>query len=30
MQRMALSRGLPQIIRTDNGKEFCDARMGTR
>ena len=23
LDRLALSRGLPQVIRTDNGKEFC-------
>lgn len=23
LERLALSRGLPQVIRTDNGKEFC-------
>ena len=27
MERLALSRGLPQIIRTDNGKEFCGKAM---
>jgi len=23
LDRLAISRGLPQVIRTDNGKEFC-------
>lgn len=23
LDRLAYSRGLPQVIRTDNGKEFC-------
>lgn len=23
LDRLALVRGLPQVIRTDNGKEFC-------
>lgn len=27
MERLALSRGLPHIIRTDNGKEFCGKAM---
>jgi len=27
LDRLALSRGLPQIIRTDNGKEFCGKDM---
>ena len=27
MERLALSRGLPRIIRTDNGKEFCGKAM---
>jgi len=27
--RLALSRGLPQVIRTDNGKEFCGKAMVT-
>jgi transposase InsO family protein len=27
LQRIALSRTLPQIIRTDNGKEFCSKAM---
>lgn len=27
MERLALSRGLPQIIRTDNGREFCGKAM---
>ena len=25
LDRLALSRGLPRVIRTDNGKEFCGA-----
>lgn len=29
MERLALSRGLPQVIRTDNGKEFCGKAMVT-
>jgi len=27
LDRLAHSRGLPQVIRTDNGKEFCDKAM---
>jgi len=27
LDRLALSRGLPQVIRTDNGKEFCGKAM---
>jgi len=27
LDRLALSRGLPQVIRTDNGKEFCGRAM---
>lgn len=27
LERLALSRGLPQVIRTDNGKEFCGKAM---
>lgn len=27
LDRLALSRGLPRIIRTDNGKEFCGKAM---
>lgn len=27
LERLALSRGLPKIIRTDNGKEFCGKTM---
>ena len=27
LERLALSRGLPKIIRTDNGKEFCGKAM---
>jgi putative transposase len=27
MDRLALSRGLPKVIRTDNGKEFCGKAM---
>ena len=27
LERLALSRGLPNIIRTDNGKEFCGKAM---
>jgi hypothetical protein len=26
---LAVSRGLPQVIRTDNGKEFCGRAMLT-
>lgn len=29
LERLALSRGLPKIIRTDNGKEFCGKVMVT-
>ncbi len=29
LERLALSRGLPTIIRTDNGKEFCGKAMVT-
>lgn len=29
IDRMALARGLPQMIRTDTGKEFCDKAMVT-
>ena len=29
LDRLALSRGLPQVIRTDNGKEFCGRVMVT-
>jgi len=29
LDRLALSRGLPQVIRTDNGKEFCGKAMLT-
>lgn len=29
LERLALSRGLPQVIRTDNGKEFCGKAMVT-
>ena len=29
LERLALSRGLPKIIRTDNGKEFCGKAMVT-
>ncbi len=29
LDRLALSRGLPQVIRTDNGKEFCSKPMVT-
>lgn len=29
LDRLALSRGLPQVIRTDNGKEFCGKAMVT-
>src|SRR5262245_2780861 len=29
LDRLGLSRGLPQVIRTDNGKEFCDQAMVT-
>jgi len=27
LDRLALARGLPQVIRTDNGKEFCSKAM---
>ncbi|AJQ85965.1 hypothetical protein ACU16_20515 [Xanthomonas oryzae pv. oryzicola] len=27
LDRLAHSRGLPQVIRTDNGKEFCGKAM---
>ena len=27
LDRLALSRGLPKVIRTDNGKEFCGKAM---
>ena len=27
LDRLALSRGLPEVIRTDNGKEFCGKAM---
>lgn len=34
LDRLALSRGLPKVIRTDNGKEFCgkagNGRLGAR
>ena len=29
LERLALTRGLPQVIRTDNGKEFCGKTMVT-
>lgn len=29
LERLALSRGLPKVIRTDNGKEFCGKAMVT-
>ena len=29
LDRLALTRGLPQVIRTDNGKEFCGRAMLT-
>ncbi|RRN53454.1 IS3 family transposase, partial [Pseudoxanthomonas sp. SGNA-20] len=29
LERLARSRGLPQVIRTDNGKEFCGKAMVT-
>ncbi len=29
LDRLALSRGLPKMIRTDNGKEFCCKGMVT-
>ena len=27
LDRLALQRGLPRVIRTDNGKEFCGKAM---
>ena len=30
LDRLALSRGLPKVIRTDNGKEFCGKTMVIR
>lgn len=27
LERLAMSRGLPKAIRTDNGKEFCGRAM---
>ena len=30
LDRLAITRGLPQVIRTDNGKEFCGRAMLTR
>ena len=27
MKRLAITRGLPSVIRTDNGKEFCGKAM---
>jgi len=27
LDRLAVQRGLPQVIRTDNGKEFCGKEM---
>jgi len=30
MKRLAITRGLPSVIRTDNGKEFCGKAMLTR
>lgn len=27
LDRLALLRGLPRVIRTDNGKEFCGEAM---
>ena len=27
LERLALTRGLPKVIRTDNGKEFCGKAM---
>ncbi len=27
LDRLALSRGLPRVLRTDNGKEFCGRAM---
>jgi putative transposase len=29
LDRLALSRGLPEVIRIDNGKEFCGKTMVT-
>lgn len=29
LERLAVSRGLPRVIRTDNGKEFCGKAMVT-
>jgi hypothetical protein len=29
LERLSLSRGLPKVIRTDNGKEFCGKVMIT-
>lgn len=29
LDRLALSRGLPKVVRTDNGKEFCGKAMVT-
>ena len=29
LERLALTRGLPRVIRTDNGKEFCGKAMVT-
>jgi hypothetical protein len=29
MDRLALSPGLPKVIRSDNGKEFCGKAMVT-
>ena len=29
LDRLALTRGLPQVVRTDNGKEFCGKAMVT-
>jgi transposase InsO family protein len=29
MDRLALGRGLPKVIRSDNGKEFCGKAMVT-
>ena len=29
LERLAVSRGLPRVIRTDNGKEFCSKAMVT-
>ena len=29
LDRLALSRGLPKVIRSDNGKEFCGKAMVT-